>query len=305
MSRHTRLSRFSPLSRFLPANPSRLLTNPTVRRGAEAVLDVVRRGRYISWVPDGMDLGNLLTIGRWAYQGAEAGEDRFVLLRPHREAVLSMFPVLRQRLFVPLAQVRFTDRRLITWRGGWRPSDALYVNPDYIRTYLLPGSGLTHPPLDLSDTVVINVRRGMYYIRPDLRQSFGFNVTEYVATAVDATVHRSGLPRRFHVVSDDIPWCREHLPRVLPSKAEVSWGSGPDSRSDLATLAGAHRLILAISTFSYWGGFIGDELHPGREVWVPWFLCRDLDGGDSARDIAPHWNVVRDIPGGWGPPPPD
>ncbi len=283
---------------------SRLLTNPRVRRAAELALGVIRRGRRISWAPDGMDLGNLLTLGRWAYQGAAAGEARFVLLRPHREGVVSIFPVLRERLFVPLDEVRFTDRRLITWRGQ-RPCDDLHANPDYIRSCLLPGSGVGEPPLDLRGLVVINVRRGLYYARPGLRAMFGFNVAEYVAEAVAATVRMSGAPRGFHIVSDDIAWCRAELPRVLPHGAAVTWGTGPDPRSDLVTLAGAERLILANSTFSYWGGFIGDVLHPGREVWVPWLFCRGFDGGDSTREISPHWNVIREIPGGWGLPPDD
>lgn len=274
-------------------------------RGKTAVLSLVRHGRPISRAPDVMNLGNLLTLGRWAYQGVGLGERRLVLMRPHREKALDMFPTLKHRFFIPLSATRFTDQRLTPWAQDAHQRDHMGVVPAYVHECLLPGSPLLESPVDVSDALVVNVRRGEYYSDPVVAAYFGFNVAAYVATAVDLSLAHGGTPARIHVVSDDVGWCHRTLHAGLSAVAPVTYGQAKDPVSDMAALVRAPRLILANSTFSYWGGFIGDVLSPGREVWAPWLFCRSVDGGDSRGQLSPAWDVVTEIPGGWGPPEPD
>lgn len=78
-------------------------------------LRIVRRGRPVAWVPDWMNLGNLLFVGLWASKGASAGEDRHVLLHESRRPVLDLFPALRDAYFIGEKDVRFTDQRVTPW----------------------------------------------------------------------------------------------------------------------------------------------------------------------------------------------
>ncbi len=70
----------------------------------------------------------------------------------------------------------------------------------------------------------------------------------------------------------------------------------------LAMLSNAPRLILANSTFSYWGGYLSSWRFgsPARVV-APWFHIR-TDLGGAAWQLDPRWSVVEDIPSNWALP---
>lgn len=152
------------------------------------------------------------------------------------------------------------------------------------------------------NTLVVNVRRGDYYSVPEYRAEFGMDVPGYVRRAVQSSVEANGLPSEVLVISDDIPWCRNnlhaHLSAIAPTRYPVD-RVGP--MDDLALLSRAHRLILANSTFSFWGGYIGDATIGHREIWAPAFFGRDVQGVDTrSTGLRPHWHVIDEIPGGWG-----
>lgn len=265
-------------------------------RAKGGVLSSVRRGREVAWAPERMGLGNLLTLGQWA----SSAPDRYVLLHPARAEFIGWFPELRTRRFLTRDEVRFTDQRAAPWRG----ERSVRPDPDrrtaYIKDLLLPGSSVTEGPT-LRGTLVVNVRRGDYYSVPEHRAEFGFNVPAYVETALALAVAEGGAPRAIHVVSDDGAWCAERLGALLEGVASVTYAQ-PGAAGHFNSVVRAERLIITNSTFSYWGGFVGDVRRPGRQVVVPWLFSRSLDGGDSGPQISADWRVVESIPGGWGPP---
>lgn len=275
---------------------------PIPRSLLAAGLGVVRRGRPVAWTPEFMNLGNLLTLGLWAYAGDRDGEERRVLLHPARAAGVGIFPTLLERYFVGRGEVRFTDRRVRPWTGhpGDRPSWDAYVG--YTREVLLPGSPVADRPGGLDGTLVVNVRRGDYYTVREHFLGFGFDIVGYVRAALDHAVADDGVPQRVLVVSDDPSWCREHLAPVVGDLAPVTYTPGGDPARDLALLVHAERLVLANSTFSYWGGFAGDALHGPRAVYVPWLFDRRVDGGSCRSQVRAEWTVVEDLPGGWALP---
>jgi Glycosyl transferase family 11 len=265
-------------------------------------LAALRRGRAVAWAPEWMGLGNLLTLGQWAHAGELAGERRYVLMHDHRAPMLDMFPELKERYFLPLSRVRLLDQRLFPWRSGADPQGNAELRSSYIRNVLMPRSPVFEPRPGLEGLLVVNVRRGDYYSNDEHRFEFGYDVRGYVTTAVRMAVAAGGAPRGIFVVSDGIEWCRETLGDFLVTVAPVEYGRAGDPLGDLASLVRAERLILPNSTFSYWGGFMGDELGPNRQVWVPWLFSRRLNGGSCAGQVSASWNVVDDIPGGWAVP---
>lgn len=249
----------------------------------------------MAWVPEFMRLGNLLTVGGWAHERP----GRKVLLHPVRaDALRSAFPTLAAEYFIDFRSVRLTDQRLSPWKAGpLLPDKSPEALAGYVGGVLLPGSPLPDVPGPPEGSFVVNVRRGDYYSVDQHRAEYGMPILSYLETAVEHAINDVGFPKSVHVVSDDIPWCRDHLSAWLRSIAPLTFGEG-GMVHDLAALARAETLILPNSTFSYWGGFIGDQLTPGRRVYVPWLFSRAMDGGSSRSQVSPQWQVI-DLPDGW------
>ncbi len=254
------------------------------------VLDVLRRGRPVAWTPEWMNLGNLLFLGQWSYE--EPG-GRVLLHERHVTALRRLAPRLLDEKFIARKDVPFTARRAMPWREDTRPEFYEPAQLDgFVGDLVLPGSEVASVPDGLAGALVVNVRRGDYYSVPEHRAEFGMNQIGYVREAVERSLADNGVPARFVVVSDDSEWCRRHLAPMLAPIAAVEVRDG-DVAHDLATVVHAQRLVLPNSTFSYWGGYIGDVLYPGREVTAPWFWARSSNGG-RAHLLRRHWRVVGD-----------
>jgi formylmethanofuran dehydrogenase subunit D len=110
--------------------------------------------------------------------------------------------------------------------------------------------------VEKNDYVVIHVRRGDYVDNPfyvDLA------TTDYYQKAMAMFPDAA-----FCVVSDDIAWCKEQ-----PMFKGVRYFSTGTELEDLNLLAGARGVIMANSSFSWWGAYLceGDVVAP--QAWHP------------------------------------
>lgn len=262
-------------------------------RTKAAVLEPLRRsGREVAWTTPWMGLGNYLMLGLWAHEV----EGRRILRHPGYD-MLDTFPVFASDYLIDANDVRFTDQRLAPWSGG--KSDRIRsweTLESFVNTALLPGSPIAHLGTRDQGSLVVNVRRGDYYSVPEHRANFGMPIESYVETAIQRALEDDGEPSSIVVVSDDIPWCRDHLD--LAKFAPVTFREQGDPTGDLATLIHAERLIIPNSTFSMWGGYIGDLANPGRKVYAPWLFSRQMNGG-RGEGHGRDWTVINEIPGGW------
>ncbi|WP_245306685.1 alpha-1,2-fucosyltransferase [Acidipropionibacterium timonense] len=146
--------------------------------------------------------------------------------------------------------------------------------------------------------VVINVRRGDYYSVPYNRGMYSFDIQEYIKVAIQRALDQQDIPS-IHLVSDDIPWCQLRLGwlnQIAPTTYE---STSRTVLTDLAAIATANRLILANSTFSYWGAYISNILHSNFDtVIAPRFHSRK-SASTSAGQLDPRWTIIENIPGGW------
>lgn len=270
-----------------------------VRRAKGRILRAVRRGREVAWAPEWMNLGNLLYLGLWTHEKPHGRNRRLVLLHPSKHESLDLFPELRMHRFVRHDGVSFWDQRLEPWRNASDETDR-FEHPllaSYVQTMLLPGSGIQRRPAYMtSNTMVVNVRRGDYFSVAQHQAEFGMNTAAYTLEAVRRAVADEGSPSRIVVISDSLEWCRQNL-NELEEVAAVDFREGGPSE-DLVALVHAPRLVITNSTFSYWGGYIGDVIQPGRQVIAPWLFSRNLHGG-RAHQLRSSWTVIDKIPGGW------
>lgn len=271
------------------------------------VLGSLRRGpREVNWVPPALGFGNHLYMWLYAWSRQQAGTQSRILYHESMGPWLAAFPRLIP-LTIRREDVGLTDRRIIVW--GQRFGDEF--SPEDLKEFTescLLVSGIMQNAIDEARTgldeatLVVNVRRGDYYSVPKFLAQYGMNVTSYVhAAASEAAIGRE--VSKIRVVSDDPEWCRMNL-KSLNQIAPVDFGPMVHSPlADFATLAVADSLVLANSTFSYWGAHLNNVLRDGGYdcIWAPRFHARHRDGG-RAWQLDPRWNIIEDVPGGWEPP---
>lgn len=281
-----------PAPRRSPAERARALA-----RGAAApLLHAARRGdpRLVVWTPPALGGGNHLYMWLYAHARRRAGEDVRVLAQPGMEAWLHMFPALAP-LTVARADVPWRARREEVWNQSYDHSGRAVLDA------FLDDALLSSPRFSalLADTpaapAVVNMRRGDYYADAAFRAQYGMDIRAYLAEALPLAGIGDGP---ITVVSDAPEWCRETLPRWFPGPRWEVPGREHGMFGDLAHLARAERLVLANSTFSYWGGYLCERLaaRDGRAAAVvaPRFHVRTIHGG-AAWQLSPTWRVVDNV----------
>ncbi|MBN8205323.1 alpha-1,2-fucosyltransferase [Microbacterium esteraromaticum] len=264
------------------------LTRHSIDNGRQrlgAAVDTLRRGdNSVVWAPQaGLRLGNLLYLWLHAHQQSAIGTPVVVVETQGMQDWWEQFPALRS-LSVTRAEVRFSDRR--EWDATW-----LYqrFGVDFERAEL---RAFIHDVFAdraagaVDERLVVNVRRGDFY-GTEFEAKHGFDVIGYTTAAVE----RFPAEQRVLVVSDDPEWCRCHLGDHLRSRFRDVEYAAPDPLQNLLALASARRLIGANSTFSYWGAYIADALHPDVEIVMPRFHARMAHGTD-AHQLDPRWTAL-------------
>ena len=264
-----------------------------------ALLSRIRRGRLVAWTPPWMRFGNYLMLGLWAHESAHQDRRRFALLHSGNQLLETVFPGFVREYLLRPDQVRFTDQRLMPWSGGNVETFKPDVLANFIDNVLLPETPLRGMDRISPETVVVNVRRGDYYSVPEHKKEYGINIRGYVRTALESMSSTESVSH-LQVVSDDVPWCQRNLDAMLLEFASVTYQLDSSPQQDLASIVHARRLIIPNSTFSMWGGYLGDRLHRDRVVYAPSIFARSRNGGrgDAYLD---SWHLVEDVPGGWDP----
>ena len=241
------------------------------------------------------------------FRQREDGRECVALETPEMGPWFPYFPGIRGDYTITRDQVRLTDRREPGFWQGW----GRFYWPEHVERFVdMMRDASTLPldaPEDRSDRVVVNVRRGDYF-SPKFIDYYSFDQVAYLRVAVERAARVGDPISTFHVVSDDVAWCREHLAWLADEGADLTFAPAESTPADdFVELATARRLILTHSTFGYWGAHFSNGLYGDNhaDVIVPWFHDRTMWSG-AASQLNPAWTVVKDIPGGWvpGPPPP-
>jgi hypothetical protein len=133
----------------------------------------------------------------------------------------------------------------------------------------------------------VHVRRGDYVSSGFASRTHGTVSPEYYGAAV--TRLRSQVKgAKLFVFSDDPVWARANMP--FAAQASFIDANGPEApEQDLRLMAACRHFVLANSTFSWWGAWLGEG--PRSLVLAPkrWFKTSKLD----ARDLLPErWERV-------------
>lgn len=128
--------------------------------------------------------------------------------------------------------------------------------------------------------VAVHVRRGDYAADPQKRSDHGLMGVDYYYAASEAVANRVVNPE-FFVFSDDPEWCASDLRLAGPMKIV----SGDTTQiDDLGLMARCSHFVIANSSYSWWGAWLGDR--PGSVIVTPakWFDGLALDSSDMTPD---------------------
>jgi hypothetical protein len=130
----------------------------------------------------------------------------------------------------------------------------------------------------------VHVRRGDY-----LTSSFLSDVCseDYYRAALTLASEKARDPL-FAFFSDDLDWCKDNL-AVSGEASFVDWNRQDESYADMRLMTACDSLVIANSSFSWWGAWLGAR--EGRAVFAPprWF-----GGGrsDNLDIVPPSWKRI-------------
>lgn len=126
-----------------------------------------------------------------------------------------------------------------------------------------------------TNSIAIHIRRGDY-LNPANPQFTACNLSleYYYQSILHRLRHRVGCEA--FVFSNDIAWCREKLRLPCPTHY-VEHTTNGTAHEDLWMMTAAESLVIANSTFSWWGAYLGQR--DGKTVYAPmqWFRPNTLD----------------------------
>lgn len=122
-------------------------------------------------------------------------------------------------------------------------------------------------------SLALHVRRGDYVSNPQAAGIYRNLSLEYYRQSVIARLAERPAVE-VYVFSNDIPWCRQHL--ALPCPVHfVEHTTSETAHEDLSLMTAAESLVIANSTFSWWGAWLAERsdcrvvaprhwFHPGK-----------------------------------------
>ena len=135
-----------------------------------------------------------------------------------------------------------------------------------------------------TESVCLHVRRGDYGLATN-SQNLGLLSIEYYQKAIESITQKVANPY-FFLFSDDPQWVLQNLPLSHPYTL-VDVNGGKNSWQDLALMTLCKHNIVANSSFSWWGVWLG--INPDKQVICPnpWFRSSAMS------DMIPaHWTKL-------------
>ena len=115
------------------------------------------------------------------------------------------------------------------------------------------------------DSVGVHVRRGDYLNEPEFKGICGI---EYYTKSINEILKRND-ECVFFIFSNDMEWCQENLMPLIGGNRVVfvSENKGVDSCWDMFLMTYCKNLIIANSSFSWWGAFLNQN---AKYVYAPY-----------------------------------
>jgi hypothetical protein len=138
-----------------------------------------------------------------------------------------------------------------------------------------------------TNSVSLHIRRGDYVSNRKNTETHGVLGIDYYMRALNFMEEKVKNPQVF-VFSDDIPWARENLKTDVPLHF-IDHNGVERNYEDLRLMSNCKYHIIANSSFSWWGAWLGR--FPDKQIYAPrnWFKSSDND----TKDLIPEtWDLI-------------
>lgn len=128
------------------------------------------------------------------------------------------------------------------------------------------------------NAISLHVRRGDYVSNPETTAHHGVCSLDYYRSAIQYVKEHVEQPH-FFIFSDDLVWVKEHLKTDVPC-CYVDHNRGAESYKDMQLMSLCKHHIIANSSFSWWGAWLG--ANPEKLVVAPerWFRNENQETRD-------------------------
>lgn len=132
--------------------------------------------------------------------------------------------------------------------------------------------------ISATNSICVHIRRGDYVNNSDANAYHGTCSLDYYREGLELVTRNLSKPHCF-VFSDDPHWVREHFNPGIPMTL-VDIHGVDEAHEDLRLMAACQHYVIANSSFSWWGAWLGS--HPDKQVVAPlrWFQNSDNDTSD-------------------------
>lgn len=195
-------------------------------------------------------------------------------------------PVYREKSFQYDSRVKSLQAPVYMY--GYFQSEKYFAD---CRDAILEDFEITEPPcpeaqtlldrIKVSDAICVHIRRGDYVTNRNVNALHGLCSLDYYHRGLQHIATNLTRPECF-VFSDEPAWVRENLKLDVP--VTIVDIHGPDeAHGDLRLMAACHSYVIANSSLSWWGAWLGRRA--GKRVVAPrqWFRA----GRHDERDLIP------------------
>lgn len=132
--------------------------------------------------------------------------------------------------------------------------------------------------ISTKEAICLHVRRGDYVTSPSASQFHGLCSLDYYTKGVEITAGDFASPH-FYIFSDDPAWIKENF-NIEVAFTVVDVNGPDDAHQDLWLMAACKRFVIANSSLSWWGAWLGASQH--KKVIYPsrWFLDPSINVTD-------------------------
>lgn len=111
--------------------------------------------------------------------------------------------------------------------------------------------------MEMENSVGVHIRRGDYLY---VKEFYGISDIDYYERGI-AEILRDGKKHVFYIFSNDIKWCEENIVPLCKGHEVimVKGNTGKKSCWDMHLMTHCKDLIIANSSFSWWGAFLNDR----------------------------------------------
>jgi hypothetical protein len=203
--------------------------------------------------------------------------------------------------FLPLSMRRFYENHgfnfdpslfelsgTVAIRGYWQSFRYLEGLRQDLKTEYVPVLAFSPRAREIMKAIVSGPSIGIHVRRGDYLTAFPVLDNEYYARALATALRSTSQTGSVFVFTNDVDWCASHL---LPDveKTMVS-GTSTQPHEELLLFSLCKNIIMANSTFSWWGAYLADE---PEQIIAPRGWLFGQNPTFRQEDIYPEtWKVV-------------